>query len=345
MALNALVDQECDILWTWKIVFVGNSDVGKTRLLQTYMNPNPHGDTIITTPYNKPKSICGQEDKIVDFSGGRHIKLSIMDTAGMEKYRSLVKSYFRGAEGIILMYDVTDRKSFEDCTEWLNIMTSTVEENVVVILVGNKTDLVESSPSCSPSLFDATPTTTTTTTANNKSSVQRRVTIQEALSFAMSNHLSYIETSAVNGRNVEDVFRIMLDQISIRYKGLLDLDEQELSSSTKREKKKHDKINKHHRKSSSPSPMLWSMSSSASSIGSYTESPDFYKCKNHNNINKNKNKKETTGDDRFYTVPLHEEKTSRLKGVVLLHKEENEEEKKCAAVAASNESACTCATL
>lgn len=133
------------------------------------------------------------------------MKLSLWDTAGQETYKSITRSYFRGASGALLVFDITRRSTFESATSWLHDLRQIAEEGIVVILVGNKTDLANSS------------TVSSDPTNNNDSSKRetqgldaknnRAVTLAEAEAWcAQNNVLRYVETSAKSGDGVEDAF-------------------------------------------------------------------------------------------------------------------------------------------
>lgn len=116
-----------------KLLMIGDSGVGKTCLLLRYANDS-FSPTFITT--------IGIDFKIknVDIEGTR-IKLQIWDTAGQERFRTITTSYFRGAQGILLVYDVTDRRSFESIRNWISQIQQHADVHVNKILVGNKCDM------------------------------------------------------------------------------------------------------------------------------------------------------------------------------------------------------------
>jgi Ras-related protein Rab-8A len=118
-----------------KLLMIGDSGVGKTCLLLRYANDN-FSPTFITT--------IGIDFKIknVDVDGTR-IKLQIWDTAGQERFRTITTSYFRGAQGILLVYDVTDRRSFESIRNWISQIQQHADVHVNKILVGNKCDMTD----------------------------------------------------------------------------------------------------------------------------------------------------------------------------------------------------------
>jgi len=118
-----------------KLLMIGDSGVGKTCLLLRYANDS-FSPTFITT--------IGIDFKIknIDIDGTR-IKLQIWDTAGQERFRTITTSYFRGAQGILLVYDVTDRRSFESIRNWISQIQQHADVHVNKILVGNKCDMLD----------------------------------------------------------------------------------------------------------------------------------------------------------------------------------------------------------
>ncbi|KAL4900058.1 hypothetical protein BDW74DRAFT_105587 [Aspergillus multicolor] len=122
----------------------------------------------------------------------RKMKLSLWDTAGQETYKSITRSYFRGASGALLVFDITRPATFVSCTQWLQDLRQIAEEGIVVILVGNKSDLA----------------------GNGSDSNQRRVTKEEAEEWCrMNNIVRYLETSAKSGEGVERAFLEVAERI------------------------------------------------------------------------------------------------------------------------------------
>lgn len=118
------------------------------------------------------------------------MKLSIWDTAGQETYKSITRSYFRGASGALLVFDITRKATFRSVTSWLNDLRQIAEDGIVVILVGNKSDLASGE--------------------ENK----REVTREEAEEWCKANKvLKYVETSAKNGDGVERAFLEVSERI------------------------------------------------------------------------------------------------------------------------------------
>ncbi|KIW42835.1 uncharacterized protein PV06_06344 [Exophiala oligosperma] len=125
----------------------------------------------------------------------KKMKLSLWDTAGQETYKSITRSYFRGASGALLVFDVTRRSSFESVTAWLNDLRQIAEEGIVVILVGNKLDLAEQS-------------------TDIEGGSKRAVSREEAEDWCRrENVVKYVETSAKSGEGVEKAFLEVAERI------------------------------------------------------------------------------------------------------------------------------------
>lgn len=123
------------------------------------------------------------------------MKLSLWDTAGQETYKSITRSYFRGASGALLVFDITRRSTFLSVTSWLNDLRQIAEEGIVVVLVGNKTDLCEQSEQIG------------STAAQHGKEDKRAVTTAEAEDWCRENQvMRYVETSAKSGEGVEKAF-------------------------------------------------------------------------------------------------------------------------------------------
>ena len=112
------------------------------------------------------------------------IKAQIWDTAGEEKYASVTNAYFRGAVGALLIYDITARKSFEKIPMWLTKLQESSNDDLVIMLVGNKTDLED----------------------------KREIPIDEGQKYAQKNGLAFIETSAFDGNNVDLTFTTIINR-------------------------------------------------------------------------------------------------------------------------------------
>ncbi|KGB80245.1 rab family protein [Cryptococcus deuterogattii 99/473] len=186
-----------------KYVLIGDSSVGKSSLLVRLTDDRfDLTEPTLGVEFGSRILTVGEE--------GKRIKIQCWDTAGTESFRSITRSYFRGAAGALLVYDVTRRDSFEHVTSWLDDLRRHADENVSIILVANKTDLCSPTP---PSLPTASygqaippPSPTTPTSSSQSNFKPRAVTSQEGMLFAKSNNLLYVETSAKEGWNVENAF-------------------------------------------------------------------------------------------------------------------------------------------
>lgn len=155
----------------FKFIVIGSSGVGKTAILTRLV------DHVFT---GESQSTIGVEFIATSVKVDNvTVKLQIWDTAGQEKFRAIAKAYFRSAVGVMLVYDITDRKSFDDLGGWLNDVHSQCDPNAVITLIGNKSDLEE----------------------------KRKVSESEARDFAELHQLQYMETSALVGDNVELAFQ------------------------------------------------------------------------------------------------------------------------------------------
>jgi len=168
--------------YLFKLLLIGDSGVGKSCLLLRF------ADDTYTESYI---STIGVDFKIrtIDLDG-KTIKLQIWDTAGQERFRTITSSYYRGAHGIIVVYDTTDLESFNNVKQWLHEIDRYASDNVNKLLVGNKSDLTS----------------------------KRAVSFDQAKEFADSLGIEFIETSAKNSTNVEKAFMMMASQIKARYK-------------------------------------------------------------------------------------------------------------------------------
>lgn len=134
MSLN----QDYDYLF--KLLLIGNSSVGKSSLLLRFSD-NIFSERYLLA-YGSFLPTIGVDFKIRTFDlNGSTVKLQIWDTAGQERFKTITSSYYKGAHGIILVYDITDRQSFKDIENWLAEVDKFGNENVVKLLVGNKSDL------------------------------------------------------------------------------------------------------------------------------------------------------------------------------------------------------------
>ncbi|KAL2526976.1 Ras-related protein RABD2a [Abeliophyllum distichum] len=166
--------------YLFKLLLIGDSGVGKSCLLLRFADDS-YLESYISTIGVDFKIRTVEQD-------GKTIKLQIWDTAGQERFRTITSSYYRGAHGIIIVYDVTDQESFNNVKQWLNEIDRYASENVNKILVGNKSDLADN----------------------------RAVSYDTAKAFADEIGIPFMETSAKNATNVEQAFMAMAADIKTR---------------------------------------------------------------------------------------------------------------------------------
>ncbi|TYI37994.1 hypothetical protein ES332_A03G254400v1 [Gossypium tomentosum] len=168
-------DEEYDYLF--KIVLIGDSGVGKSNLLSRFTR----NEFCLES-----KSTIGVEFATRTLQvEGRTVKAQIWDTAGQERYRAITSAYYRGALGALLVYDVTKPTTFENVSRWLKELRDHADSNIVIMLIGNKTDLKH----------------------------LRAVSTEDGQSYAEKEGLSFIETSALEAINVEKAFQTILSEI------------------------------------------------------------------------------------------------------------------------------------
>ena len=163
------------------LVLIGDSGVGKSCLLLRFAD-DKWTDSYIST--------IGVDFKIRTIElDGKTIKLQIWDTAGQERFRTISSTYYRGAHGIIVVYDVTNRASFDNVKRWLTEIDKYAREGVNKLLVGNKCE-------CDDTV--------------------RQVPTAEGKSFAEAVYLNFLETSAKAGTFVDTAFLMMAHYIKTR---------------------------------------------------------------------------------------------------------------------------------
>lgn len=122
-----------------KVVFLGDCNVGKTSLISRFVNnsmPNNSGPTVGAAEYSRTYYLN---------QSSRNLNLEIWDVSGQDKFRALTNMYYRDADGAILTFDVTDKQSFENLkTMWIKDVEEKAPENIVIAIVGNKSDRVDS---------------------------------------------------------------------------------------------------------------------------------------------------------------------------------------------------------
>jgi len=156
--------------YLFKYIIIGPSGVGKSCLLLQFTDKRFHTDHDLTIGVE-----FGARMINID---GKQIKLQIWDTAGQESFRSITRSYYRGAHGALLVYDISRRETFNHLKSWLAEVQEHSNKEMIIMLIGNKNDLEH----------------------------KRAITYEEGKKFADENHLIFMETSAKTAANVEEAF-------------------------------------------------------------------------------------------------------------------------------------------
>ena len=169
---------EPDLLY--KILIIGDSAVGKSSLLLQFSDQT-FSDNYVST--------IGVDFKIRSVTiANQLIKLQIWDTAGQERFQSITANYYHGSQAIALVYDITDRNSFDNLRKWVADVDRLAQKGVCKLIIGNKTDLQE----------------------------KRVVTHQEGQAFADSLGAPFLETSAKTSQNVQEMFTSMAKAIYLK---------------------------------------------------------------------------------------------------------------------------------
>ena len=188
----------------FKILVLGESTSNKTSLIRRYTKDQFGGIYLNTVGIDFQDKLIQIEDK--------KVKLQIWDTAGQERFRNVAKNYFQNTQGFVLVYNITDRRSFEKLSFWLEQIKLNASEKVKIVLVGNNCDLAN----------------------------ERKVSIEEAEEFAKKNNMKFFEASPKEGTNVNELFYYLANEIYQEGKPFDKKEEKtlKLSKDTKKKKKK-----------------------------------------------------------------------------------------------------------
>ena len=163
-----------------QLLIIGDSSVGKTSILTRYSNGTFKEDYIATVGldyYSKNEVL-----------NNKTIHIKIWDTAGQERYKALTQGFFRNAQGVMIVYDVTNTESFDNLKYWISSIQKNIESNKIsipVILLGNKIDVGD----------------------------EREIKNEDAEKFAEENKYKYFETSAKTGEGIDDAVRELVNQV------------------------------------------------------------------------------------------------------------------------------------
>eukprot|EP01083_Nonionella_stella_P272002 922126_1 len=175
--MSSFLQKYNDYDYLLKMLLIGDSGVGKSCLLVRYSDDTYNSSYIST---------IGVDFKIKTFDMNNEIvKLQIWDTAGQDRFKAITTTFYRGAHGIVIVYDVTDRSTFANIKSWLYEVDRYAVDNVCKLIIGNKCDLIN----------------------------DRVVSYEEAKEFADYLNIQYIECSAADNLNVSYAFQSLTKQI------------------------------------------------------------------------------------------------------------------------------------
>ena len=161
----------------FKMILIGDSSVGKSNILLKYLKGefDPNSRATVGVEFGT-KNIT---------LNGKRVKIQIWDTAGQERYKSITSAYYKGAKGAFIVYDISRRTTFDNIDKWITDLKTNGDQNIAIILIGNKSDLED----------------------------KREVSKDEGVKKSEDCKIAFLETSALNGENVNKAFDELIDQI------------------------------------------------------------------------------------------------------------------------------------
>ena len=161
----------------FKLILIGDSSVGKSNILLKYLKGDfdPNSKATVGVEFGT-KSIEIKKKKV---------KIQIWDTAGQERYRSITSAYYKGAKGAFIVYDITRKNTFDNIDKWISDLKTNGDQNIAIIIIGNKSDLDD----------------------------KREVQTEEGIKKSDEHKTAFMETSALNGDNINNAFEELIEQI------------------------------------------------------------------------------------------------------------------------------------
>ena len=160
-----------------KIILIGDSGVGKTNIMSKFLKNQFMEESKATIGVEFGSKLFNHE--------GHKIKAQIWDTAGQEKYKAITGAYYKGSKGALVVYDITQKKTFENIEKWVNDLKVAGDPKITIILIGNKSDLED----------------------------KRQVLKDQGEEKARSFGCAFLETSAYSGDNIDKAFNLMIKEI------------------------------------------------------------------------------------------------------------------------------------
>ncbi len=162
----------------YKILLLGDTSVGKTCFLLRYTDKIFEESHISTIGLD-------YRLKSMTLKNGKNIKLQIWDTSGQERFRAITKNYYKQANGILLMYDITNEKSFSNIQNWITQIREETSSNIVLFIIGNKIDLED----------------------------QRKITYENGKNLAKQYQYPFFEASSKSAININEIFDNMAENV------------------------------------------------------------------------------------------------------------------------------------
>ena len=160
-----------------KVILIGDSGVGKTNIMSKFLKNQFMEESKATIGVEFGSKLFNHE--------GHKIKAQIWDTAGQEKYKAITGAYYKGSKGALVVYDITQKKTFENIEKWVNDLKAAGDPKITIILIGNKNDLDD----------------------------KRQVSKDQGEEKARSFGCAFLETSAYSGDNIDKAFNYMVKEI------------------------------------------------------------------------------------------------------------------------------------
>jgi small GTP-binding protein len=191
---------------TFRVLLLGDSSVGKTCILLRYDDETFTENHISTigvdyiTKIIETENVYLKDNKELDNKNkNKNIKLQIWDTAGQDKFRCITKNYFRGSNGIMLIFDITNPLSLKNIKNWVNQIRESLSDEVCITLIGNKSDL------------------------DNK----RIINFEDAEKIAKDFNMDYYETSAKMNINIKEAFKNLMEKMLNKYNEKLEKEKED----------------------------------------------------------------------------------------------------------------------
>ena len=171
------MDSETDIEYTIKILIVGDTNVGKTNILYRYFDNQYNQHYMATTGIDLKSTTIELK--------GKKLRIQLWDTAGQEKYRAITSNLFLKVQGFLVVYDITNERSFINLKEWVKSIKEECGSHIPMIIIGNKNDLEN----------------------------ERLISKNDAVSYAKKEKLEYIETSSKSGENIKEAIILITQKV------------------------------------------------------------------------------------------------------------------------------------